>query len=55
MITASATSPLEFAREAFATLGVYAEAALAAWYQLHNTGDPKYFAALVKSRKAEHA
>jgi putative intracellular protease/amidase len=41
LITASAMSPLEFAREVFSTLNVYSEAALAAWYSLYKTGDAK--------------
>ena len=49
LITASAMSPLEFAREVFATLDVYSEATLAAWYSLYKTGDAKYFSALMKS------
>lgn len=52
LITASAMSPLEFAREVFSTLDVYSEAVLAAWYSLHKTGDAKYFAALMKSGDA---
>jgi putative intracellular protease/amidase len=49
LITASAMSPLEFAREVFSMLDVYSEATLAAWYNLFKTGDAKYFAALMKS------
>ena len=49
LITASAMSALEFARDVFFMLDVYADAALAAWYQLYKTGDAKYFAALMKS------
>jgi putative intracellular protease/amidase len=52
LITASAMSPLEFAKEVFATLDVYSEATLAAWYSLYKTGDAKYFAALMKSSQA---
>lgn len=48
LITASAMSPLEFAREVFSMLDVYSEAVLAAWYSLYKTGDAKYFAALMK-------
>jgi putative intracellular protease/amidase len=48
LITASAMSSLEFAREVFSTLDVYSEAGLAAWYSLYKTGDAKYFAALMK-------
>ena len=49
LITASAMSALEFARDVFAILDVYSEATLTAWYQLYKTGDAKYFAALMKS------
>jgi putative intracellular protease/amidase len=49
LITASAMSPLEFAREVFSVLGVYSDAVLAAWYSLYKTGDAKYFAQLMKS------
>jgi putative intracellular protease/amidase len=52
LITASAMSPVEFAREVFCALDVYSEAALAAWYSLYKTGDAKYFAALMKSANA---
>jgi len=52
LITASAMSPLEFAREVFSTLDVYSDATLAAWYDLYKTGDPKYFEVLVKSGDA---
>ncbi len=47
LITASAMSPLEFAREVFSMLDVYSEVALSAWYSLYKTGDAKYFAALM--------
>jgi len=49
LITASAMSPLEFAREVFALLDVYPEETLAAWYSLHKTGNAKYFFELMKS------
>lgn len=52
LITASAMSPLEFAREVFLELDVYSEAVLAAWYQLYKTGDAQYFSALAKSGEA---
>lgn len=48
LITASAMSPLEFAREVFFTLGVYSDKVLSAWYNLYKTGDAKYFAELMK-------
>ncbi|RZL87267.1 MAG: glutamine amidotransferase [Variovorax sp.] len=47
LITASAMRPLEFAREVFSLLEVYAPATLAAWYGLYKTGDAKYFEALI--------
>jgi 2-iminobutanoate/2-iminopropanoate deaminase len=43
LITASAMSPLEFAREVFSTLGIYSEKTLSAWYSLYKTGDAKIF------------
>ncbi|MEO6278685.1 type 1 glutamine amidotransferase family protein [Roseateles sp.] len=49
LITASAMSPLEFAREVFAALDVYDDAILSAWYSLYKTGDAKYFATLMAS------
>lgn len=52
LITASAMSPLEFAREVFAALDVYSETVLAAWYGLYKTGDAKYFETLMKSSQA---
>ncbi|MFZ6770754.1 type 1 glutamine amidotransferase family protein [Undibacterium sp. Di26W] len=48
LITASAMSPLEFAREVFSALDAYSEATLAAWYSLYKTGNAKYFEALMK-------
>lgn len=52
LITASAMSPLEFAREVFSTLDVYSDKVLPAWYNLYKTGDAKYFAELMKSADA---
>ncbi len=49
LITASGVHPLEFARHVFALLDVYPPRVLAAWYQLYKTGQPKYFAALMKA------
>jgi len=48
LITASAMSPLEFAREVFSTLGIYSDEVLSAWYNLYKTGDAKYFVQLMK-------
>lgn len=52
LITASGVHPLEFARHVFALLDVYPPRVLAWWYQLHKTGDPKYYAALTKANGA---
>lgn len=52
LITASGAHALEFARHAFALLDVYPPRVLAAWYQLHKTGDPKYYAALMRAAGA---
>jgi len=49
LITASAMRPLEFAKEVFAALDVYADDVLAAWYGLYKTGDAKYFEAFMKA------
>lgn len=40
VITASATAPVEFAREIFARLGLYSPAVLESWYKLYGLGDP---------------
>jgi putative intracellular protease/amidase len=40
LITASATAPVEFAREVLARLDVYKPAVLAAWYKLYGLHDP---------------
>jgi putative intracellular protease/amidase len=40
LITASATAPVEFAREVLARLDVYEAAVLAAWYKLYGLHDP---------------
>jgi putative intracellular protease/amidase len=52
LITASAMSPLEFAREVFSTLAVYSDKVLLAWYKLYKTRDAKYFAQLIRSADA---
>ncbi len=49
LITASGVHPLEFARHVFALLDVYPPRVLAAWYQLHKTGQARYYAALMKA------
>ena len=46
LITAAAMSPVEFARDIFATLRIYSANVLAAWYGLYKTGDARYFADL---------
>lgn len=43
LITAGATSPIEFAYHIFQKLGVYDTQILEAWYGLYSTGDPAYF------------
>lgn len=46
VITAAATAPVDFAREIFATLGVYTDEVLAAWYRLYAHQDPSGFYAM---------
>jgi putative intracellular protease/amidase len=57
VITAGGMAPLEFAREIFRELDLYADAALEAWYQLYKTGKSEYFArleqAVAEARAAE--
>ncbi len=53
LITASAMSPLEFAREVFLMLDVYSSLVLAAWYNLYKTGDARYFTELMKATGAK--
>jgi putative intracellular protease/amidase len=53
LITASAMSPLEFAREVFLMLDVYSSTVLTAWYNLNKSGDAKYFAELMKAAGAK--
>ena len=43
LITASGTSPVEFAREVFARLDLYEPHILAAWYKLYGENDPAGF------------
>ena len=40
VITATATAPVEFAREVLEVLGVYEPAVLASWYKLYGQRDP---------------
>jgi putative intracellular protease/amidase len=53
LITASAMSPVDFAKEIFSCLGIYDDAVLNAWYGLFKTGDAKYFQQLMKAGRAE--
>jgi putative intracellular protease/amidase len=52
VITASATAPVDFAREIFLALDVYDTAVLDAWYGLYSTGEPRYFHALMQASAA---
>ena len=52
LITASAMSPVDFAKEAFALLDVYTGPVLDAWYKLFKTGEAKYFAELMQAAGA---
>jgi putative intracellular protease/amidase len=47
LITASATAPVEFAREVLARLDVYEPAVLAAWYKLYGLHDPAGYSELM--------
>ena len=49
LITAPGTAPIDFARHIFARLGLYSPEVLDAWYGLHKTGKPEYFAALMRA------
>jgi len=49
LITAGGMSPIEFAREIFAELGVYEDEALEAWFQLYKTGKSAYFARMERA------
>jgi len=49
LITASAMSPVDFAKEIFSLLDIYDEDVLDAWYGLFKTGDGKYFQQLMKA------
>jgi putative intracellular protease/amidase len=49
LITASGTAPVDFAFHIFKHLDVYAAAAADAWLGLFKTGDPAYYAALLKA------
>ncbi|MFB6612271.1 DJ-1/PfpI family protein [Agromyces sp. NPDC056379] len=47
VITAGATSPLEFAKAIFEVLGAMPQSVIDAWYGLYTTGERRYFDALV--------
>jgi putative intracellular protease/amidase len=49
LITASAAGPLEFARSILQRLEVFSDEALEAWYNYFNTGDARYFFALMST------
>ena len=53
LITASAMSPVDFAKEIFSCLGIYDDAVLNAWHGLFKTGDAKYFQQLMKAGGTE--
>ncbi len=52
LITAGPTAPLAFARAILARLSVYPPEVLEAWYGLHSTGDPRWFAELMRTTGA---
>lgn len=49
LVTASGIAPLEFSYEVMKMLDIFRPATVEAWYQLHKTGQPQYFHALVES------
>lgn len=49
LITASGTSPLEFAAQVLKRLDVFSEETLGAWYNLHKLKEPQYFFELMQS------
>lgn len=53
LITASAMSPVDFAKEIFLCLDLYKQDVLDAWYGLFKTGDGKYFPQLMKAAAAK--
>ena len=52
LITAGPTEPLAFARAILARLDVYPPEVLEAWYGLHRTSDPRWFAELMRATGA---
>ncbi len=55
LITASAAGGLLFARHILARLDVFAAETLAAWYQYYDTGEGKYFYAMMQTLPQQHA
>jgi putative intracellular protease/amidase len=53
LITAGGMAPLEFARAIFQRLGLYADEALEAWYELYKTGRSEHFAKLQHAAAAD--
>ena len=49
LVTASGTSPVEFAREALALLDLYQPDVLASWYKLYGQNDPAGFFELMEA------
>lgn len=49
LITASSAGSLQYARLILERLGVFSQEVLEAWYDYYNTGDPKYFFALMQA------
>jgi hypothetical protein len=49
VITAGASTPVDFAYHIFKRLDLYKPETLDAWYGLFKTGNPTYYAALLKS------
>ena len=52
LITAPGNAAIDFARHIFQRLGLYTPAVLDAWYGLHKTGRPEYFATLMQAAGA---
>lgn len=52
LISAGGMAPLEFAREIFATLGIYEEEALASWYQLYKSGKSAHYARMARAAES---
>jgi putative intracellular protease/amidase len=52
LITAPGTAAIDFALHIFRRLNIYTPPILDAWYGLHKTGKPEYFAALMQAGNA---